>query len=296
MGLTLGLTFMIFPVRCLHRAGRRPEVLLLDRSAVAVDDPAARQVVGAELHDHAVLGDDADVVLPHLSGDRCQNLVSVGELNAEHRVGQRLGYDALDLDDTVFLSHSLADASADRSICGGWMNVGLAGRTRRNRAQGTNAPSYPTPERQATWSDRVLSADELLDLRGVARLQVDPLAVDLDSRRPTDVVLVRLELDEVVELFVFDARSRRAGAGFLGDRGQLVVTQSRSVLGRLTLEEKVEVVEERVRSFFGDAVGGGCRARGVGGVLREPVEDRDGVEVERDVVVSGSRLQPRSVL
>ncbi|WP_314098608.1 hypothetical protein, partial [Microbacterium foliorum] len=29
-----------------------------------------------------------------------------------------------DLDDTVFLSHSLADASADRSICGGWLDCG----------------------------------------------------------------------------------------------------------------------------------------------------------------------------
>src|SRR6218665_300062 len=119
MGLTLGLTFMMFPYRCFHRAGVAPGVLLLDRSAVAVDDTAAGQVVGAELHDHTVLGDDADVVLPHLAGDRRKDLMSVAELNAEHRVGQRLGNNALDLDDTVFLSHSLADASADRSICGG---------------------------------------------------------------------------------------------------------------------------------------------------------------------------------
>src|SRR6478609_1288609 len=119
MGLTLGLTFMMFPVRCLRTAPGRGRPLLLDRSAVAVDDTAAGEVVGAELHDHAVLGDDADVVLPHLAGDRCKDLVSVAELNAEHRVGQSLGDHALDLDDTVFLSHSLADASADRSICGG---------------------------------------------------------------------------------------------------------------------------------------------------------------------------------
>src|SRR5690606_41133415 len=42
-------------------------------------------------------------------------------LDAEHRVGQRFGDHTFDLDDTVFLSHSLADASADRSICGGWV-------------------------------------------------------------------------------------------------------------------------------------------------------------------------------
>src|SRR5690606_25511252 len=142
---TLGLTFMMFPVRCLRARHRAPEPvvgtddapLLLDRLAVAVDDAAAGEVVGAELHDHAVLGDDADVVLPHLSGDRRQDLVSVAELNAEHRIGQRFGDHALDLDDTVFLSHSLADASADRSICGGWMVVVLRRRTRRIKARGT---------------------------------------------------------------------------------------------------------------------------------------------------------------
>jgi hypothetical protein len=35
--------------------------------AVAVDDAPAGEVVGAELHDNTVLGDDADVVLPHLA-------------------------------------------------------------------------------------------------------------------------------------------------------------------------------------------------------------------------------------
>src|SRR5690606_8201614 len=104
------------------------EPLLLDRSAVAVDDAAAGQVVGRELHDHTVLGDDADVVLPHLSGDRRQDLVTVAELDAEHRVGQRFGDHTFDLDDTVFLSHSLADASADRSICGGWVMSDAASR------------------------------------------------------------------------------------------------------------------------------------------------------------------------
>src|SRR5690606_1239201 len=91
--------------------------------AVAVDDAAAGEVVGAELHDDAVLRDDADVVLPHLSGDRCEHLVSVRQLNAEHRVGKRFRHSALDLDDTVFLGHSLAYACADRSVCGGWGSV-----------------------------------------------------------------------------------------------------------------------------------------------------------------------------
>ena len=41
---------------------------------VAVDDPAAGQIVGAQLHDHAVLGEDADVVLTHLAGDVARTL------------------------------------------------------------------------------------------------------------------------------------------------------------------------------------------------------------------------------
>src|SRR4029453_2328255 len=40
-----------------------------ERLLVAVDDATAGQVVGRELHDHAVLGQDADVVLPHLAAD-----------------------------------------------------------------------------------------------------------------------------------------------------------------------------------------------------------------------------------
>ena len=47
-----------------HGGGAVPSQFCL---FVAVDDPATRQVVGAELHDDAVLGKDADVVLPHFS-------------------------------------------------------------------------------------------------------------------------------------------------------------------------------------------------------------------------------------
>src|SRR3954471_20387886 len=74
---------------------------------VAVDDAAARQVVGRELHDHAVLGEDADVVLPHLAADVGQDLVTVLQLHAEHRVGERLDDPALDLDGPVLLRHVL---------------------------------------------------------------------------------------------------------------------------------------------------------------------------------------------
>ena len=56
--LTLGLTFMMFLRRPLDGCGL---------SLVPVDDAAAGEVVGAQLHDHTVLGKDTDVVLPHLS-------------------------------------------------------------------------------------------------------------------------------------------------------------------------------------------------------------------------------------
>src|SRR3712207_8735766 len=64
IGLTEGRTFM--------RA-----------SAVPVGDPAAGQVVGRELHLHTVARKDADVVLPHLPGDRREHAVPAVDLNSE---------------------------------------------------------------------------------------------------------------------------------------------------------------------------------------------------------------------
>jgi hypothetical protein len=79
---------------------------------VAVDDPAACQIVGAQLYDHAVLGEDADVVLAHLAGDMGKNLVTVRQLDAEHRVGESFDHGSFDLDDTVFFGHSLTVAKS----------------------------------------------------------------------------------------------------------------------------------------------------------------------------------------
>src|SRR5688572_16738944 len=97
--LTLGLTFISSFLR--RRAGG--ETLLL----VAVDDPAAGQVVRAELDDDAVLREDPDVVLAHLARDVGEHLVAVGQLDPEHRVRESLDHRALDLDDTVLLRHIL---------------------------------------------------------------------------------------------------------------------------------------------------------------------------------------------
>src|SRR5689334_2531189 len=75
-------------------------------SLVAVDDATAGQVVRRQLHDHAVLGQDADVVLPHLAADVGEHPVPVLQLDPEHRVGQRLDDATLDLDGPVLLRHA----------------------------------------------------------------------------------------------------------------------------------------------------------------------------------------------
>src|SRR3954449_8545587 len=83
------------------------EACAAERLLVAVDDATAGQVVGRELHDHAVLGQDADVVLPHLAADVGEHPVPVLQLDPEHRIGQRLDDATLDLDGPVFLRHAV---------------------------------------------------------------------------------------------------------------------------------------------------------------------------------------------
>src|SRR5919199_6487411 len=73
---------------------------------VPVDDATAGQVVGRELHDHAVLGQDADVVLAHLAADVGEHPVPVLQLDPEHRIGQWLDDTTLDLDGPVLLRHA----------------------------------------------------------------------------------------------------------------------------------------------------------------------------------------------
>src|SRR5439155_27136753 len=75
------------------------------RSAVPVDDPAPREVVRRELHEHPVTRQDPDVVHPHLAGDVGEDLVTVVELDAEHRVRERLDHRSLDLN-RVLLGHT----------------------------------------------------------------------------------------------------------------------------------------------------------------------------------------------
>jgi len=73
--LTLGLTFTVLsPLNLM--------LLLL----VPVHDPPATEVVGAELYDHPVVRQDADVVHPHFPADMSENLVPVVQLHPEEGI------------------------------------------------------------------------------------------------------------------------------------------------------------------------------------------------------------------
>src|SRR5215472_3146138 len=97
---TLGLTFTVSPRYVVSAARNR-------RLLVPVDDAAAAEVVRAQLDDHPVVGQDPDVVHPHLAADMSKNLVPVVELHPEEGVRQRFDYRALYLDGAVFLGHIL---------------------------------------------------------------------------------------------------------------------------------------------------------------------------------------------
>src|SRR5215469_12917985 len=88
MGLTEGRTFIV-------------------SSAVPVGDPAAAEVVGAELDLDLVAREDADVVLPHLAGDgRKHGVTAPVELHPEHRARERFDDLAFDLD-LLFLGRQI---------------------------------------------------------------------------------------------------------------------------------------------------------------------------------------------
>src|SRR5438874_10852923 len=60
------------------------------RLLVAVDDSAAGQVVRREFYCYLISGENPDEVLAHLAGNVREDLVLVLQLDAEHRVWQRL--------------------------------------------------------------------------------------------------------------------------------------------------------------------------------------------------------------
>src|SRR5215471_17578013 len=100
--LTLGLTFIAWSL-----PGEPGNRLRLARLLVPVDNPPTTQVVGAELHDDPVIGQNPDVVHPHLAADVGQDFVPVVQLHPEERIGERLYNRSLDLDGAVFLGHAL---------------------------------------------------------------------------------------------------------------------------------------------------------------------------------------------
>src|SRR5260370_7656465 len=57
---------------------------------VAIHNPAARQIVRRKLHRDFVSRQNPDEILAHFAGNVRQDLVLVLQLNAEHRVRQRL--------------------------------------------------------------------------------------------------------------------------------------------------------------------------------------------------------------
>ena len=57
-------------------------------SLMAVDDPAAGEIVGRQLDDDTIRWQDSDVVLAHLAANRGKNAVPILELDTKHGIGQ----------------------------------------------------------------------------------------------------------------------------------------------------------------------------------------------------------------
>src|SRR5712691_668699 len=76
-------------------------------SSVSVRDAAAGEIVGRHFHLHLVARQDADVVLPHLSGDRGEHGVPALDLHPEHRARERLDDLAFYLD-LLFLDRHIS--------------------------------------------------------------------------------------------------------------------------------------------------------------------------------------------
>ena len=60
--------------------------LLLFVLLVPVNDSTSCEIVWTQFYNHTIFRQDADVVLSHLPADVGENFVSIGELDAEHRI------------------------------------------------------------------------------------------------------------------------------------------------------------------------------------------------------------------
>ena len=83
-------------------AGADLHGLLTSTSLESVGDTTTGEVVGGELDLDLVAGKDADVVHAHLAADVREHLMTVLQLDAEHRVRKGLGDGALE-HDRIFL-------------------------------------------------------------------------------------------------------------------------------------------------------------------------------------------------
>src|SRR5881628_2767246 len=92
-------------LQCSQRTLTDGRSFLVSALLEAISDAPPREVVRRQLDLHAVARQDADEVHPHLPADVREHLVSVLELDPEHRVGQRLHHRALDLDRVFFWTH-----------------------------------------------------------------------------------------------------------------------------------------------------------------------------------------------
>jgi len=116
------------------------------RLLVPVEDPAARQVVGRELHQYPIARKDPDKVHADLTGNVRENLVPALQLNPEYCIRQVLRDDTLHLDPLLFCIAGILGTAVSR---------GTAITTARSAAAGPTttrpAAAGASTARPATW-------------------------------------------------------------------------------------------------------------------------------------------------
>src|SRR6185503_6599093 len=133
--------------RCAHL--HDPVPFAPDKSAQPVDDPAGGEVVGGQLDEHLVAGQDADEVLAHLARDVGEHLVLVLELHPEHGVREVLDHGRLDLDRLFLLRQARVPiCHTDQTA----MPSGCAGKP------STRGPRSVTATEYSKWADSEPSA------------------------------------------------------------------------------------------------------------------------------------------
>src|SRR6266852_8425194 len=94
-------------LQCSHRTLTDGLTFIPGPLLESIRDAAPGQVVRRQLDLDLVPGQDPDEVHPHLAGDVGQHLVAIVQLDAEHRVRQRLHHGPFHLD-RVFFGHAIA--------------------------------------------------------------------------------------------------------------------------------------------------------------------------------------------